>query len=46
MQSLGVDVVVAGTYERDGMLVTRVRKMRDPWLEVKRMLATGLTPID
>jgi len=46
MQSLGVDVVVAGTYERDGMLVARVRKMRDTWLQVRRMLETGLTPID
>ncbi len=46
MERLGVDIVVYKTYEREGMLVAVVRKMKDTWLEVKRILETGLSPLD
>ncbi|AEM39323.1 ATP dependent DNA ligase [Pyrolobus fumarii 1A] len=47
MASLGVDIIVAGVEQRsDGSIVARIRKVKDTWREVQKILETGLSPID
>jgi len=46
MQGLGVDLVLVEIREENGLLKTRIRKMKETWLQVRKMLETGLTPID
>ena len=46
MSEMGVDIVVVSVWERDGMTVARMRKMKETGLQVRRILETGLAPID
>jgi len=46
MQGLGVDIVLVEAREENGVLRAKMRKMKETWIQVRRMLETGLTPID
>ncbi len=46
MASLGVDVIIAGMEQRNGELRAKIRKVKDSWREIQRILETGLSPID
>ncbi len=46
MSALGVDVIVASVREQDGELRVKMRKVKDSWREILRILETGLSPID
>jgi putative ATP-dependent DNA ligase len=46
MSSLGIDLVILSTWEENGFLKARMRKPKDTWVEVRKILETGLTPID
>ncbi len=47
MAEMGVDIILVGVKEEpDGSLRAQMRKMKDTGVEVRRILETGLTPID
>ncbi|KSW11615.1 ATP-dependent DNA ligase [Pyrodictium occultum] len=46
MQSLGVDVVLVEAREEGGVLRARMRKIKETWIRVRRILETGVSPID
>ena len=46
MSQLGIDLIVSSQVEtRDGIRV-KMAKPKDTWIEVKRILETGLSPLD
>ncbi len=46
MASLGIDVIVAGVSQTNEGIRARIRKVKNSWYEIKRILETGLSPID
>lgn len=46
LAELGVDVVLAGVREEDGKLVATLRKMKDTAVQVRKILETGISPMD
>jgi putative ATP-dependent DNA ligase len=46
LSELGVDVVLAGIREEEGKLVATIRKMKDTAVQVRKILETGLSPMD
>ena len=46
LSELGVDVVLAGVREEAGVLVATIRKMKDTGIQVRKILETGISPMD
>ncbi len=46
MSELGVDIIVAGIEEGREGVKARIRKVKESWLQLRKMLETGLSPID
>ncbi len=46
MASLGVDVIVAGIQQVSDGIRAKIRKVKESWYEIKRILETGLSPVD
>ena len=46
MASLGIDLIVEKTWEENGYLRARIKKPKDTWIEVRKILETGMAPID
>jgi len=46
LAELGVDVVLAGLREEAGRLVATIRKMKDTAVQARKILETGISPMD
>lgn len=46
MRSLGIGIVVLSRKTENGWLRARMAKTKETWIEVKRILETGLSPLD
>jgi len=46
MSGLGIDLVIEKTWEENNSLRARIKKPKDTWIEVRKILETGLAPID
>ncbi|ABM81371.1 RNA ligase [Hyperthermus butylicus] len=46
MAELGVDIVVVSTSREDEGLRARMRKIKDTWIQLRKVLDTGLSPVD
>jgi putative ATP-dependent DNA ligase len=46
MSELGIDIIVVGEEETSEGLRIRMRKVKESWVQVRKMLETGLSPVD
>ncbi len=46
MAALGIDVIVASVRSEESGIRAKIRKVKDSWYEIRKILETGLSPID